>query len=76
MFIRETTPRNDGDGVYRKAQVLTTDVAPYKYNVHLVTSVDGGRNYYYCGCGKWCKTMEEANNAVSRFEAGIPYTQW
>lgn len=32
----------------------------YMYDVQIVTSVDGGKNWYYCGHGRYCKTREEA----------------
>lgn len=32
----------------------------YLYDVKILTSVDGGKNWYYCGHGKFCKTREEA----------------
>lgn len=32
----------------------------YMFNVQILTSVDGGKNWYYCGNGKFCETREEA----------------
>ena len=32
----------------------------YMFDVQIVTSVDGGKNWYHCGHGKYCKTREEA----------------
>lgn len=32
----------------------------YAYDVEIVRSVDGGKNFYFCGCGKFAKTKKEA----------------
>lgn len=32
----------------------------YDYNVQTFVSIDGGKNYYYCGVGRFCKTEAEA----------------
>ena len=39
----------------------------YKYNVQVLTSIDGGKNYYYCGIGKFCKTREECKQYISEY---------
>ena len=31
----------------------------YKYNVRIFTSVDGGKKFYYCGVGRYCKSLQE-----------------
>lgn len=31
----------------------------YKYNVRIFTSVDGGKKFYYCGVGRYCKNLRE-----------------
>ena len=31
------------------------------YSAEVSTSIDGGKNYWHCGEGKYCKTIEEAN---------------
>ena len=36
----------------------------YNYNVQELTSVDGGQTFWYCGFGKFCRTLEEANEYV------------
>ena len=36
----------------------------YHYNVQELTSVDGGKTFWYCGFGKFCRTLEEANIAA------------
>lgn len=35
------------------------------YNVQIVRSVDGGKNFWYCGCGTFCRTEEEARDFLS-----------
>ena len=35
----------------------------YKYNVRIFTSVDGGKKFYYCGVGRYCK---KANAEVKK----------
>ena len=37
----------------------------YNYYVQLLTSVDGGKNYYYAGHGKYFKTEEEAKQYIN-----------
>jgi len=39
---------------------LHLPIENYAYDVQLITSVDGGKNYYYCGFGKFAKTLTEA----------------
>ena len=36
----------------------------YTYNVQELSSVDGGKTFWYCGFGKYCKTLNEANEYV------------
>ena len=36
----------------------------YNYNVQELSSVDGGKTFWYCGFGKYCKTLNEANEYV------------
>lgn len=53
----------------------------YKWNVQVLTSIDGGENWYYCGNGKFAKSADLAHtvamlkkcyNAVSvEFGAGV-----
>lgn len=35
-----------------------------QYNVRLVRSVDGGKTFWYCGFGCFCKTKEEAESYI------------
>lgn len=35
------------------------DAWPGYYNVSVHTSVDGGRTFYYCGNGRFCKNLTE-----------------
>lgn len=55
-----------GDNVVRKVRIIELDefhparLDGVRYNAQLLTSVDYGKHFYYCGNGKWCKTKEEA----------------
>lgn len=40
-------------------------VSGMPYNVRLVRSVDGGKTFWYCGFGCFCKTKEEGDNVCS-----------
>lgn len=40
----------------------------YLYNVQELTSVDGGNTFWYCGFGKFCRTLEEANEYVRKMK--------
>lgn len=44
----------------RKIEKLSFPVDGYNYNVMEWRSVDGGKTFWYCGYGKFCKTLEEA----------------
>ena len=37
--------------------------------VLLWTSLDGGKTFYHCGVGKYCKTLEEAEEYKQQEEA-------
>ena len=36
----------------------------YSYNVQQWTSVDGGKTFWYCGFGKYCRTIEECKEYI------------
>lgn len=40
----------------------------YNYNAMIFRSVDGGNTFAYCGCGKYFKTRETAENYKSEIE--------
>jgi len=42
----------------------------YNYNVQELTSVDGGKSFWYCGFGKFCRTLEEANEYINSMLEG------
>lgn len=50
----------------RKVEIKTIDsqhptyIDGYRYDALVKTSVDGGKSYLYCGIGKFCKTLKEA----------------
>ena len=39
---------------------LNYPVDNYHYDVQLLTSIDGGKKYYYAGFGGFAKTLEDA----------------
>lgn len=43
-----------------KFEIVKSGNQKYPYNARILTSVDGGENYYYCGNGRYCKTLQEA----------------
>lgn len=43
-----------------KFEILKSGSQKYPYNARILTSVDGGESYYYCGNGRYCKTLQEA----------------
>lgn len=43
-----------------KFEIVKSGSQKYPYNARILTSVDGGKSYYYCGNGRYCKTLEEA----------------
>ena len=45
---------------------LNFPIDGYYYNVQILRSVDDGKSYWYCGCGKYCKTLDEANIYASK----------
>lgn len=40
----------------------------YRYNAQIITSVDGGQNFYYCGNGKYFRTEAEAEAYKAQIE--------
>lgn len=47
----------------------------YKYDAQVWTSIDGGKTFYHCGCGKYCKTLAEAKAYKKQVEADNPTEQ-
>ena len=47
----------------------------YNFNVQVLISVDGGKNFYYCGIGKFCKSEEEAAEYIAQYKKENPDTQ-
>ena len=47
----------------------------YNFNVQVLISVDGGKNFYYCGIGKFCKTEEEAAEYIEQHKKENPDTE-
>lgn len=43
-----------------KFEIVKSGNQKYPYNARILTSVDGGENYYYCGNGRYFKTPQEA----------------
>lgn len=43
-----------------KLEALHFPVDGYLYLVKLITSIDGGKTFYYCGNSKYFKTEQEA----------------
>ena len=43
-----------------KIVIQQRDDADFPYNVQLHTSVDGGRSWFYCGIGRFCRTLDDA----------------
>lgn len=44
----------------------------YRYDTQIWTSTDGGKTYFHCGLGKFCRTLEEAKaykNEMEKLEA-------
>lgn len=54
VIIRETAVPPDPDG-------------KLMYNAQILTSVDGGETFAYCGQGRFCRTRQEARE----YAAGI-----
>lgn len=50
---------------------LAYPVDGYTYNVQITRSVDGGKTYWYCGCGKYCKSLEEANAYAAGLDENV-----
>lgn len=47
-------------------QQLHFPVNGYLYYVQRMGSVDGGKTFWYCGYGKYCKTEEEAREYINK----------
>ena len=40
----------------------------YSYNARILTSVDNGKTFHYCGNGKYFQTLEEAEKYKKEVE--------
>jgi len=40
---------------------LHLPIEGYNYNLRIVTSIDGGKNFYYCGIGTYAKDITDMN---------------
>ena len=40
----------------------------YNFNVQVLIRVYGGKSFYYCGIGKFCKTEEEAAEYIAQYK--------
>ena len=47
---------------------LKFPVDGYNYNVSIVRSVDGGKRFLYCGCGKYCKTLKDVEQYINEIK--------
>ena len=49
--------------MFKKVNVykLKNPIEEFKYNVQILFSSDG-TNWYYCGFGRFCKTIEEVES--------------
>lgn len=56
--------------MYRKYNIEKTSFpidGIYNYNAQVFLSVDG-KNFYYCGIGKFCRTLEDAEAFCNQYE--------
>lgn len=54
--------------VVNKFVVSPSDVWPgLRYNVQVLTSVDGGETFWYCGNGRFCRNLTEVFQFVVRW---------
>lgn len=51
-----------------KIEKLAFPVDCYNYNVSEWRSIDGGETFWYCGHGKFCKTLQEAEEYAKNKE--------
>ena len=49
-------------------ETLSFPIEGNKYNLQVLTITDGGRTFYYCGIGRFCKDMDEVNAMKDRYE--------
>ena len=54
---------------------LTFPVDGYEFDVQIWISVDGGKNFYHCGLGKFCKTKQEAEKYINAYIKENPDTE-
>ena len=46
---------------------LAFPVDGYKFDVQIWRSIDNGQTWYYCGCGKYFRTIKEVLQFQSEF---------
>ena len=47
---------------------MSFPVYGYNYNAMILRSVDGGKTFWYCGCGKYFRTFKEAETYKNEIE--------
>lgn len=40
----------------------------YRYDAQVWRSIDGGKTFYHCGDGRYCKTRKEAKEYARKIE--------
>lgn len=51
-----------------KVRIEKIAIDVYNYNAQIWRSVDGGKTFWYCGCGKYFQTEGEAENYKKQIE--------
>ena len=57
--------------IKRKYTIEKTSIpidGAYNYNAQVWISVDGGASFYYCGIGKFCRTLNDAEKYCQEYE--------
>lgn len=58
---------------YKIEKMSFPDIYGYEYNVQRWTSIDGGKSFWYCGFGRFCRDLDEAEAYIEKdtAESGV-----
>lgn len=66
-FLKSYSYLREGDyedtkELIQKSEIINSNNKDYLYNVRILNSIDGGKNFYYTGNGKFVRSKEEAES--------------
>ena len=50
-----------------RVEKVDPPVNGYHYHIQILTSIDGGKTFYYSGIGVYAETMEDAQEVINYY---------